>query len=116
MGGHQREGREVEELGWRSPSPRFRVRGAAASSTPEDTPSEAPPTGEGEREAEAGFESASEEREEVRGPGAGRVECFLFLLFYFLWRTRGKEIEDPYLDRALRSGAGYGYCKSPSLP
>ena len=39
---------------------------------------------------------ASEEREEVGGPDAGRTECFLFLLFYFLWQTGGKEIGESY--------------------
>ena len=50
----------------------------------------------GGREAEAEFESAPKEREEVRGPDAGRIECFLFLWFYFLWRTGGEEIGEPY--------------------
>ena len=83
MGGHQREGREAEDLGWRSSSPPCRLRDAAVPSTPEDTSSEAPATrGGGEREGEAEFESASEEREEVRGPDAGRSECFLSVFIF----------------------------------
>ena len=39
MGWHQRKGREAEDLGWTSPPPSRRVRGAAAPSTQENTPS-----------------------------------------------------------------------------
>ena len=47
----QTRAREAEDLGWRSPSPPCRVRGAAAPSIPEDIPLEGPETEGGEREA-----------------------------------------------------------------
>ena len=49
-------------MGWRPPLASRRVQGAAAPSTPEDTPSGGPGDWSwGESEAETEFESASEE-------------------------------------------------------
>ena len=72
----------------------------------------------GEMEAEEGPEPASEDMEEWE---AGRARqgvpflCFFFLrLFFsgfllFFWRDRGKEIGEPFYDRACRSGTGYDH-------
>ena len=77
------------------------VRGAAAPSTPEDTPSGVPATGRrGEREAEAELESASEEaggwrsRKPRRGPDR-MFFSFVFSFYFFFWRTGEKAIRKP---------------------
>ena len=88
MGGHQREGCEDEGLGWRPPSPPCRVRGAAAPSTLEDTPSEAPATGGGREGGGSGV------RVRVGGGGSGIPQykadrMFSFYPVLFFWQTGG---------------------------
>ena len=89
MGGYQQEGREAEDLGRRSPSPPRRVRGAAAPSTLEDTPSGAPATGGGREGGGSGV------RVRVRGwrsrePGRGPDRMFFSFVFFLLFVFSGR--------------------------
>ena len=67
----------------------------------------------GKREAEAELESASEEKEEVGAPGAGRTECFLSPLIYFLWRAGGRRLGSPTRIEHFDLGLDMGVCKYP---
>ena len=74
------------------------VRGTAAHSTPEDTPSGALATGRGGKrgfEAEAEFESASEEAAGCRSREPGPDRMFFSFVFSFCFFFLAKQIREP---------------------
>ena len=79
-------GHEAENLGWRSPLLPRRVRGAAASPIPDDTPSEA--LAGVEMEVEEEFEPAPRRWKEYEAPTRGGQNV-LFLCSFFLFLSFG---------------------------